>query len=118
MSGLTPSQWSRLGRSLIDRAAETRDIGCRSPRVRDLYLSRTKIGDAGLAHLAQTQHSCHRGQSSEPEAVKMGHRGGMRLPVSPLGISLSELAVRNRPRFEGVTRSGPLDSASFSSPFA
>ena len=48
----------------------------------------------------------------------MGHRGGMRLPASPLGISLSELAIRNRPRFEGVTLSGPLDSASFSSPFA
>ena len=48
----------------------------------------------------------------------MGHRGGMRLPVSPVGISLSELAIRNRPRFEGVTRSGPLDLASFSSPLA
>ena len=71
-----------------------------------------------LAKKAQTQHPCHRGQSSEPEAVKMGHRGGMRLPVSPLGISLSELAIRNLPRFEGVTHSGPLDSASFSSPFA
>ena len=47
----------------------------------------------------------------------MGHRGGMTLPVPPLGISLFDLAIRNRPRFEGVARSGPLDSASFFSLF-
>jgi hypothetical protein len=54
---------------------------------------------------AQTQRSCHQGQSSEPEAMNLGHRGEMRPPVMPLRISPFGLALRNRPRFQVVARS-------------
>jgi hypothetical protein len=49
---------------------------------------------AALPIWAQTQHSCHGGQSSELKPVKMGHRGRVRLPVPLLGISLFDLAIR------------------------
>jgi hypothetical protein len=69
-------------------------------------------------YLAQTQHSCYEGQSSEPKPVKLGRRGGRTPSVWPPKISPFRLARRNHPRFEVVARHLTLDSASFASSFA
>jgi hypothetical protein len=78
------------------------------------------------------QHSCYEGQSSEPNAVKLGYEGqssepkavklgqrdGRRPSVRPPRISPLCLPLRNHPRFEVVARSFALDSASFASSLA
>ena len=68
---------------------------------------------------AQTQHSCHQGQSSQPEKVNLGRRDVTRLSDMSLRISLLGLALTQNPaRFPGMACSRPVDSGAFASPFA
>ena len=64
------------------------------------------------AWMAQTQHSCHEGQSSKPKTVKLGRRDGRRPSVRPQRISPLRLALRNHPRFQVIDRSSSFDLAS------
>jgi hypothetical protein len=81
-------------------------------------VNRTSGQEKGIVLSAQTQHSCHQGQSNQPEKVSLGHRGAIKPSGTRSRIPLFGLTLRNSARFPGMARSRPLDSAAFSSPFA